>query len=286
MTQHSAWQTVHVLFCEADKSTGAIIAHIGDAVSGESIDDQVPVWQTFGFLSMPAPWTKGTETVNGVQQGVSAAEGVVIKTTGNDMLVAGRDNRAAYLAGLIKQGETSVFATGSQATTIYKLDGSIVHFTTHDNTNAGRSTYQAIQPNGRDFCFPWGRETFDDTGFHLSHESGISIDAGTIETPLPLLDGFNSYFTVEAHMVHFNCTFASIGPAVGIPDAVVKATPLAAILASIGTALEAINAAMATITTTTPGATAALESRAAVAAATSAISTSLVTISSHSLGVT
>lgn len=238
------WETVHILWCEADKQTGAIIAHIGDNASGASIDDRAIMFGVSGVLSLPAPPTQET----------GAGEGIAVKTTSGDIIIATRDIRAGYLAGLIKPGETAVFATGSQATELFKNDGSIRKFTTHDNTNTGRSIYEDMGTGGFEWVTPWGRMSWGEDGFHIFHASGASFDLGAISGMPPPLDSLGTYCTINAAMMQMNCTVVSHGadPAQGADPAlitgpVLRETPqltLATTLGNLASALTLLNSTL------------------------------------------
>lgn len=241
------WETVHILWCEADKQTGAIIAHIGDNASGASIDDRAIMFGVSGVLSLPAPPTQET----------GAGEGIAVKTTSGDIIIATRDIRAGYLAGLIVPGETAVFATGSQATELFKIDGSIRRFTTHDNTNNGRSIYDHIGPDGFEWVTPWGRMSWGENGFHIFHTSGASFDLGAISGMPPPLDQLGTYCTITAAMMQMSCSVISHGadstqganPAL-ITGPVLRETPeltLATTLGNLASALTLLNASLGTL---------------------------------------
>lgn len=234
-----AWSTVDVLFAKADRGTGAISAQLGDIKSGDVDEADAPVFQSWGLLALPAAPIPG----------VSAPEAVVLKHPAGDVVIAGRSVRSAAIAGLIAQGESCVFADGSQACTLYKLDGSIVQFTTHDNTKDGRSVYSRISPNGFEQAFPWGRHRVDNTGLHFQHVSGARMDIGSVTAPAPL-DQFGSYFSFQAAMGRLTASFVSVGPTGAVMSPVARADATLTALQAIQAAVVSLGALVSAIAAT------------------------------------
>lgn len=231
-------EVVHVLFASADNATGAITCQTGDVTSGEVSDDAATLMQSWGLLSLPSVPVSGQ----------SAPEAVVLKRSGPDIIIGGRTVRTAEIAGLIKQGETCVFADGSRASTLYKLDGSVVHYCTHDNTIAGRAVASTVGPDGFEWSWPWGRLWFDKTGFHVTHSSGASFDLGSIAGAPSPLDTLGTYISMTGAIVRINGTAVSIGadpPAT--PDPLVRTTPTVAVLNTLSAALSGIQSALSSI---------------------------------------
>lgn len=182
----------------------------------------------------------------------------------------------------------------------FKLDGSISMFTTNDNTVNGRSVSLQVSPKGLLFSFPYGRLTFDDTGFHVEHNSGAYLDLGAIGgLPTPL-DVVSSYVSLGAATFNAEAAAVCLGPGAGQAQPHAKATATLATLQSmmaatqsLTLAVEGLAAALATIgglTTSPPAASAASTTAAAlvataqgvVAAAQTAVAAALLTIPSLS----
>lgn len=223
-----------------------ITCQTGDVISGEVYDPSAVVMQHHGLMSMGAPAVPG----------VSAPEGQVLETGAGHIVMAGRSVRSGAIAGMIQMGETCCFADGSQASTLYKLDGSIIDFTTHDNTAAGRSVFSRTFPGGWETVNPWGRVRLDKTGFHAQHASGSRIDFGSVSGLPSPIDALASYLSLQAATVRINGSLVSIGPDGGVRGSVLRATGVRdatdfdAFMATTSAAMANISAALADISTT------------------------------------
>lgn len=243
------WETVHVLYASADKGTGAITAQIGDVGSGEVLDPAAPVFQAWGFLSLPAPPVPG----------VSAPESIALKAGSGDILVAGRSVRSAAIAGLIKQGETAIYADGSQAVILEKLDGSINLLTTHDNTNTGRNVQFRIEPvdvdkvqGGLRFEWPWSRFKIQQDGLHYDSSSGCVLDLSTVTLtgPFAALSQFKNFLTARFDVGKVECSITSFGAAGSIKSPVARADATLTALQAIQAEIAAISATVAQMAAT------------------------------------
>jgi hypothetical protein len=185
------------------------------------------------------------------------------------------DPRVQALLPEILPGESFQYGAKGQFVRCHP-DGKISTFTTDDATPNGRSVFSQVAPNGFTRVAPWGRETFDASGFHVKHVSGARIDLGAIGgLPTPL-DALNSYFSVSAQMARIEAAVVSLGPAdiPGMPAA--KATIAqasdTALLTALQTTLTAIDAVMTALgaigalTTNPPEASSAVATAAAVVA--------------------
>lgn len=209
---------------------GVVMLNIGDARGEISADERVPLFQAPGVLSLPSNPTPGS----------GGAEVMVLETSAGYIGIAARDNRKASLAGNIKQGETIVFASGSQACSIYKNDGSITHLTTHDNNPTGQSVYSRVSRSGFIELADWGKRTFDATGYHVFTFSGARLDMGGIGgLPAPL-SSLGSYARLSAKMVSIEGSVVALGPRTGVADAAAKATPLLSALTALNSVLTAL----------------------------------------------
>jgi hypothetical protein len=232
-----SWEISHVLFAKADNATGAITYQLGDVKSNEVYDVEAPVFQIPGALCLPANPVAGQ----------SAAEAVTLTHPAGNVVVACRSVRSAAIAGLIKMGESSFFADGSQACSLYKLDGSLTHFTTHDNTANGRSVYYRISPErGFDEAWPWGRRFFDKSGHHFVHVSGAQFHLGSVNAPAPL-NTFSTTFSLTAAMGRLNASFVSVGPDNAVFSPVARADAVIAALDAASSALTTVTASLVAI---------------------------------------
>jgi phage gp45-like len=142
-----------------DAVTKAIVAQIGDSTNENVDHDAAEWWQHTGFASMPAPPT----------QGASSCQGIAIKHSDRDMIIASRDLRGSMIYGNLKPGETCVYASSGAARVLLKRDGSIALYTTVDNTPTGTSISFILSPTeGVILATPWG-------GFTLTPGNGWVI---------------------------------------------------------------------------------------------------------------
>ncbi|HEY2516941.1 MAG TPA: hypothetical protein VGI39_38985, partial [Polyangiaceae bacterium] len=190
------------------QQTGTILAQTGDAVKQVTDCDNAEWWQHTGFASRP---------VN-PKNGVAACQGVAIRCSNRDVVIASRDVRTNQIYGNLSPGETCVFAPGpdgkAQARTMWKADGSITHYTTSTNDDSGSASYERIHPSkGWMLVWPWGKLVFDQTGFHMTHQSGVSFDMGqTGGLPIP---GLSSAIQFKAGLfkAEAGACFLGVGPA-------------------------------------------------------------------------
>lgn len=240
------FEIAHVLNARADTTTGMVTYQTGDVHSGEVYDDAVVAMQAHGLISMPAPPAPG----------LSAPEAIVLKTGGSDIAIAGRSVRSGEIAGLVKMGESCVFADGSRASTLYKLDGSITNYTTHDNSVAGRSVYTSTSPDGFDCSTPWARFTVGSLGVHAhcvrsDGSSGAYFDFGSVAgLPAPF-DSMGTYLAMGANLVRVEGGTIILGTDAGAVEPVAKATTLVAVLATLATALSDLSVSMTALASPT-----------------------------------
>lgn len=152
--------------------------------------------------------------------------------------ILANDPRAQDALPQSQKGET-FFHGPTGAFLRFKADGSISLFTTDDNTTNGRSVALIVSPTGLSFQFPFGRLTFDGTGFHVLHNSGARIDLGAIAAPAPL-DALGSYATLSAAMVHVEGSAVHVGTAGGAPQPVALANSVLALCNALNGVLTAI----------------------------------------------
>lgn len=166
--------------------------------------------------------------------------------------------------------------------TRHHIDGSISHATTDAGGFGGQTVAQRITPTSFMRFAPWGRETFDATGYRLTHAGGARFSMGFLSgLPAPL-DGGISYARVQADTIELNGAAIHIGPTASIVQPVAQAAPLVVVLNAIGVAMTALAAVTSTLVPAS-GATVG-QTGAAAAAVTAAgvlIAQALLTISTQ-----
>lgn len=213
----------HVLTAKIE-DTGAVTLGLGDVDAEIALDERVVLLQTPGVVSIPPI---GAETVS-------------LNTSNGYITIAARDIRTGAIAGNVRMGETTVYAPGSQACTMYKNDGSITHMTTQDGTAEGQTVYDRTSATAFTRFAPWGRETFDKNGYHLFTFSGARLDMGGIGGLPSPLSSLGSWARLSAKMVSIEGSVVALGPRTGVADAVAKSTPLIAALNALSTLLAAL----------------------------------------------
>jgi phage gp45-like len=93
-----------VLRTTVDAATRAVIAQLGDVLSGSVDDDDAEWWQHVGFASRPAD-AEATK---------KSAQSIALRGPGYSVVVASRDLRAS--PGDLGAGETAVFSAGADGT--------------------------------------------------------------------------------------------------------------------------------------------------------------------------
>jgi hypothetical protein len=156
-------------------------------------------------------------------------------------------------------------------------DGSITESTTTTGGGSdGQTVASRVMPTAFQRFAPWGRETFDATGYSLTHIGGASFEVAYAGGIFP---GLDSYVRLTGSMIELNGAAISIGPT-GVPhQPVAQAAPLVSILQSLLTTLEALITGVGAIPTV--GNAAAAAAVAALPAAQSAVAGALVAISTH-----
>lgn len=111
--------------------TKIIVAQTGDAQHETREADDMEWWQHVGFVSRPSKPIAGQ----------SSSEGVAVRRTDHDAIIASRDKRGMELAGELEDGETTIYAAGAtgtgQARAILKANGDLHLYTRKGNTASG-----------------------------------------------------------------------------------------------------------------------------------------------------
>jgi hypothetical protein len=137
------FKTVQVLKTTLSTKTKQILAQIGSVVGeGLTEQDNIVLWQWFGFAARPAKATKGKD----------AAELFVVRSGADECAIAGRDVRDLPVYGALADGETVVYATGEdglgQARSFYKKTGTITHYTRKGNVESGAGMMMQLDAVG------------------------------------------------------------------------------------------------------------------------------------------
>ncbi len=246
---------------------------IGDGTREVEHFGEIDHFNGLGLTARPFPANDSGHAETLVDRNVAGTTGVAI---------GGRDERCADMYGALGPGDTCVHATGPShsAQMMCKEDGSVTMVTTDDGTATGRSVFWQTDKDAFRGVAPWGRLTFDATGFHVRHHTGARIDLGGVGgLPAPL-DSMGAYVSISAPVLRLTGGAVAIGQ--GLGDAAAKATPTLAVLAAIATSLTAIGAALnginVALVPTGSASVAVTPATAAIVAAVSAISTAATLI--------
>lgn len=132
---------VDILKTTVSAKTKSILAQLGDVVNQDIDADNAEWWQHVGFVSRPPKPLAGKK----------ACQGVVVRKGDHDVVIASKDERGQELAGTLADGETCLYAPGSdgasQARVLLKDNGSINLYTTNGNTSGGPGMGIFINPD-------------------------------------------------------------------------------------------------------------------------------------------
>jgi hypothetical protein len=156
-----------VMSAVLDATTKVIVARVGSTTAQTTDSGQNEWWQHTGFSSKPAPPTQGNVSCQTMR----------VRTGRRDIIFATRDTRSSSVYGNLKDGEACVYATVGQARTFYKANGSIVHYTTANNTTGGSSVTLEVGPAHIQMMNQFGSITIDSNGITLNAQ-GSSLTLG------------------------------------------------------------------------------------------------------------
>lgn len=195
----------------------------------------------YGFLSRPLdPDTDADGNATLGCQALVADEG------GTRHAWLGSDPRIIPILPSLKKGESLLYGPKGQFVRMH-ADGRVSLFTTDDGTMTGNTVAMEVRPDGFRWICPWGKITFDATGFHVLHSSGARLDLGAIGgLPAPL-DSLASYATMGAAMVSVEGSVVSLGTDAGATEPAAKAQTVLAVLGALTTAVSALQTAVAAI---------------------------------------
>lgn len=157
--------------------TKAIMAQTGDAATGEVEADNVTWMQHVGLISRPPKPVAGKQS----------AEAVSLRFHDHDVIVASRDLRGLELAGQLGEGETCIYAAGSdgqgQARLLVKGDGAIAMYALKGNAPGGDSVTMQLLPSGEiHLAGPFGGVSIVDGKVTMMSGagSGMQLDANGV----------------------------------------------------------------------------------------------------------
>jgi hypothetical protein len=195
-------------------TTGSVTLTLGLAESGEVTNSSAELWSPPGIISAPLPPAQSTDNIN-------ASQVLCIQRGDQNIAFATRDTRSQFAAGNIQPGETYVYATGSEARTGYKLDGSVTNFTKNAN---GESVYSVVSPTSIEWQAPFGQLIMDATGLHY-RGCGVLIDIGAMNIPAISALGLNSYVSINAGTIMLKSPAVMLGIGPVFNQAVVPYAP-------------------------------------------------------------
>lgn len=176
------------------------------------------------------------------------------------------DPRVVPFLPTLRPGEAMFYGAAGQFVRC-KADGSISLMTTDATVPGpagspilnGRNIFLDIKPTGLVFVAPWGRLTFDATGFHVRTQGGARLDLGSISgLPAPL-DKIDTYASMSAAMVSMEGSVVSQGPTTGTAEPAAKAITLTAYLTALAAAVQAVLTAAASPDASSSGPVAAAQ---------------------------
>jgi len=181
---------------------GTITCQTGDVVSRQVFCANNEWWQPAGFASRPAK----------PEPGKAACQGVMLNRGDHDVCIGQKDIRGQAIYGNLKDGEFCAYAPGAQGRVSGKADGSVTIYTTDDNTADGNGVYFKVAKDKFQFMAPWGRLTFDATGFHVLTASGARLFMGALSAPAPLDSVLPNQIRMTAQMVSIDSPLTLVGP--------------------------------------------------------------------------
>lgn len=188
---------------------GSVTLNLGVAESGEMQSSQAELWGAPGIISVPAlPASTANNT--------DAAQALYFNRNSQNIVFAVRDTRTQLQAGNINPGETCVYSPVGQGRCLIKADGSVTLVTTDDNTPNGNNIAFTISKDGLFFKAPFGKMTFDATGFHVANSSGARIDLAGTAAPGPLAAVVGNSVTITTGSFTVNSGSINLGPTTGV----------------------------------------------------------------------
>lgn len=232
---------VDILCTTVDPATGVLSGQTGDSTTQTPDSDKSEWWQHTGFTSRPATPSVGN----------ASCQGIVLKQNDRDQIIATRDTRGTAILGNLADGETCVYASGSQARTVYKTDGSITSVTTDDNTPTGNSVFIRVDPKAISAFSPLVDFTGDAMGWRFTTWQGARFTMTGLGLPAPFNAlGLNSSIDLSADTITLDAAVLQLGRTTlpgALAQAVVQAVPLQATLTLVATALANVSTVLSNL---------------------------------------
>lgn len=211
---------------ESGNSVNSITLNLGVAYSGETVTSNALLFTPPGLTSIPLGPGSIDSNGNFVGSNTSQEAAQAVAYVRNDqwIVLGTRDTRTQFTPGNLQPGETAVYATGSPAQTIHKLDGSVTMATIASSDNTSQ-VYLSVSPTALTFMAPWGRLVFDATGFHVATATGAQFDLSGIAAPGPL-SSVSTFANINAAIINMNGSSVNLGlPTAGYFQAVISPVP-------------------------------------------------------------
>lgn len=234
---------VDILKTYLDPTTNSVLAQTGSVTEGIARSDGAELWQSVGLVSRPANPIAGK----------SAAQGIAIRCSDRDRIIATRDARGQAIYGNLSDGETCLYAGGpngtGQAKVFLRSDGSASLVTTDTNTANGNTIKLSVSPvplQGIVAFSPWGSYKMNVTGYHLMTAAGARMDGGGVSAPgLPAAVG--SYWTFSAASCSLQSSTVNLGPTRAAQTPVMLSTPALLLIGNMQLEIAAIAATVASL---------------------------------------
>lgn len=177
-----------ILKTTVSAATKTILVHLGDAVNQTSAAGKGVLWQHVGFVSRPSKPVAGQR----------AAQAIAIEGTDFNYVIATKDDRGQALSGSIGDGETCLYAGGSdgegQARILLKGDNSVNLFS--KSPTSGNNTIHRIDGTNEKIEFQAGscRITIDGVA------GTITLTAGSASLVLDGTTGTSTLAGTQAQL--------------------------------------------------------------------------------------
>lgn len=171
-------------------------------------------------------------------------------------------------------------------------DGAVSFATTLDGTSQSPTVQFQMRRDGFLMLGPWGKITYDASGFHLLHHTGARIDLGGIGGMPSPLDTLGAYASITAPIIKLAGSVVACGPDTGAPEPAAKAYQVITNFGAVGAFALAVSTAIGAIATAlngiAPGSGAGIAAPVgtALGTMTTAFSAAVATLPSSSTTVT
>ena len=181
------------------------------------------------------------------------------------------------ISGLMIRGASNTYSGGTGDSNNI---GQVSLMTTSDGTAAGQTVGLRVWPNQFARTAPWGTESFDINGYHIKGAGGWRIDAGAIGGLPGPASALGSYvkLTGASIQLYGSAVVLGVPGPLGSYPVVVMNPALIAVFANLATTLTAIQAEIASLTSTTGPVTSPVTAAAITALGTLSSSLSAVAL--------